>query len=103
MAQIDKKNILNKETVEKTLKLLGIDEKGLENADRNLILSIIKKFGGGPVGLQTLAASTSEDTATIEEVYEPYLMQLGFLEKSPRGRLATPHAYNHLGIDKPQP
>ena len=102
MAQINKKETLNQEIVEKTLNLLGIDEKGLEKADRDILLTIIQKFGGGPVGLQTLAAATSEDTATIEEVYEPYLMQLGFLEKSPRGRLTTPRAYNHLNINKPE-
>lgn len=101
-AQIQKKKIVDKNTTKETFNLLEIDNMGLENADRNILLTIIDKFGGRPVGLQTLSAATSEDISTIEEVYEPYLIQLGFLEKTPRGRLATPHAYNHLGIDFPE-
>lgn len=96
--QVYKKDSVTLETAEKTLNLLEIDEKGLEKTDRNILLSIIHKFNGGPVGLQTLAAATAEDSATIEEVYEPYLIQLGFIKRAPRGRLATPHAYKHLGI-----
>lgn len=81
------------------LKALDIDELGLDSVDRNVLLSIIQKFGGGPVGLDTLAASTGEEAETIEDVYEPFLLQLGFINKTPRGRKATQLAYNHLGID----
>ena len=101
-AQIEKRNVIDKNTIKETFDLLEIDRAGLENTDRNIILTIINKFGGGPVGLQTLSAATSEDISTIEEVYEPYLIQLGFLDKTPRGRVATPHAYEHLGIKYPK-
>ncbi len=95
-AQINKVPI-NKETVEKALKMLGVDEIGLTGADRSILKTIIEKFNGGPVGLNTIAAALSEEQATIEEVYEPYLIQLGFLERTPRGRTATFKAYEHLG------
>ncbi len=71
---------------------------GLEPADRHILKTIIEKFGGGPVGLTTIAAATSEEIKTIEDVYEPYLLQIGFLARTPRGRIATEHAYKHLGI-----
>ncbi len=100
-AQVNKKSPLEAETVEKALRLLNIDELGLESSDRKLLEILIKKFGGRPVGLQTIAAATSEEVATIEEVYEPYLIQLGLLERTPRGRLATEKAYEHLGIAYP--
>lgn len=100
-AQVYKKNSIDIETVQKAMDLLKIDSRGLGTSDRNVLLSLINKFGGGPVGLQTLAAATSEETAAIEEIYEPYLIQLGFLEKTARGRLATSHAYEHLGIKNP--
>jgi len=77
--------------------MLEVDELGLDWIDRKILEIIIDKFGGGPVGLNTIAATTGEDTATIEEVYEPYLMQLGFIDRSPRGRVATDLAYKHLG------
>ncbi len=77
--------------------MLDVDELGLDWIDRKILELIIDKFNGGPVGLNTIAAATGEDTATIEEVYEPYLMQLGFLDRSPRGRIATDSAYRHLG------
>ena len=79
------------------LAMLAIDEVGLDDIDRKILELIIDKFNGGPVGLGTIAAATGEDMATIEEVYEPYLMRLGFLDRSPRGRIATPAAYEHLG------
>ena len=75
-----------------------MDEKGLDRVDRNLLLCIIKKFDGGPVGLDTMAAATGEEADTIEDVYEPYLIQLGFLQKTPRGRKVTLSAYRHLNI-----
>src|SRR3989339_683462 len=81
----------------KALDLMEIDELGLNNHDRRILNILIEKFKGGPVGLQTLAAATSEDEATIEEVYEPFLLQLGFIERTPRGRVATENAYKHLG------
>ncbi len=100
-AQVNKKECLDLETAKKTFGLLEIDEAGLEPADRRILEVLITKFGGGPVGLQTLAAATSEEEGTIEEVYEPYLIKLGFLERTPRGRVATPHACEHLHIKTP--
>ena len=95
-AQINKTD-LDKATVEAALKMLGVDIIGLTAADRDILKVIIGKFGGGPVGLTTIAAALSEEQATIEEVYEPYLIQLGLLERTPRGRIATDKAYAHLG------
>ncbi len=96
-AQINKTS-LSSASVEKALALLGVDELGLTRADRDILTTMINKFGGGPVGLSTIAAALSEEQATIEEVYEPYLIQLGLLERTPRGRLATDKAYAHLGL-----
>ena len=96
-AQVEGKT-LNKETVESALKLLGIDEKGLSPSDRRLLEVIADKFAGGPVGLSTLAAALSEEEATIEEFNEPYLLQLGLIERTARGRALTAHAYSHLGL-----
>ena len=96
LAQIEKKS-LTKEIVEKALTMLGVDRLGLNHADREILRTIITKFGGGPVGLNTIAAALSEEQATIEEVYEPYLIQLGLLERTPRGRIATDKAFQHLG------
>jgi len=96
-AQVHKKP-LNRVTVKEALKLLDVDELGLVASDRAILRIIIEKFGGGPVGLGTIAAATSEEEATIEEVIEPYLIQLGLLERTPRGRVATPRAYEHLNI-----
>ncbi len=101
-AQVNKKDFLDIETAGETFKLLEIDDVGLEPTDRRILETLITKFGGGPVGLQTLSAATSEEEGTIEEVYEPYLIQLGFLDRTPRGRIATPRAYEHLGIKSPQ-
>ncbi|MDP6527715.1 MAG: Holliday junction branch migration DNA helicase RuvB [Candidatus Pacebacteria bacterium] len=97
-AQVHKKD-LNKETTKGALSLLEIDEKGLTSSDRLILDTVIGKFNGGPVGLSTLSAATSEEMATIEEVHEPYLMKQGLLERTPRGRVATTHAYSHLGYD----
>lgn len=93
---------ITEKTVTDTLELLGIDEVGLSSSDRNLLSALIEKFGGGPVGLNTLGAALSEEQATIEEVHEPYLIQLGFIERTPRGRTATAKAYDHLKKKKPQ-
>jgi len=84
------------------LAMLGVDEHGLDDIDRGLMLTIIQKYSGGPVGLNTIAASLSEDEGAIEEIYEPYLMQLGLLDRTPRGRVATAQAYKHFGIDEPR-
>ncbi len=81
--------------------MMEVDELGLDHIDRKILETIIDKFSGGPVGLNTIAAATGEDMSTIEDVYEPYLMQLGFLDRSPRGRVATRLAYEHLGRQKP--
>ena len=78
--------------------MLDVDELGLNRNDRDILRIIIEKFRGGPVGLKTLAAATSEEQSTIEEVHEPYLIQLGLLERTPRGRVATKRAYEHLGL-----
>ena len=91
-----KKSALTKESVMDALKLLGVDELGLHPSDRALLTVLIEKFGGGPVGLNTLGAALSEEEATIEEVHEPYLIQLGLLERTPRGRRVTPKAFEHL-------
>jgi Holliday junction DNA helicase RuvB len=83
------------------LRMLDIDELGLDDIDRRILRSLIEKFGGGPVGIDTLAAAISEETDTVMDVYEPYLIQLGFLQRTPRGRMATAGAYAHLGIEPP--
>lgn len=97
-AQVHKKD-LDKKTVFLALSLLGIDELGLSDVDRAVLTTIIDKFSGGPVGLGTIAAAISEEDATIEEVVEPYLIQRGLLERTPRGRIATKKAYEHLGFE----
>lgn len=100
LAQLNKSEV-TPGVVRDTLSLLGVDEAGLNEADRRILSTIIDKFKGGPVGLNTLATATGEEEATIEEVHEPYLIQLGFLERTPRGRVATPKAYEHLGLPVP--
>jgi len=97
-AQVYGDGIITEEIADRCLTALEIDELGLDNIDRNVLETIITKFGGGPVGLETLSAATGEDMRTIEDVYEPYFIQLGFINKTPRGRMATPAAYKHLGI-----
>lgn len=102
-AQVEADGIITKQVADSALALLEIDHLGLDDIDRKLLATIIEKFGGGPVGLDTIAAAISEDSATIMDVYEPYLLQLGFLDRTPRGRVATPHAYAHLGIPYESP
>ncbi|MFZ2149951.1 MAG: Holliday junction branch migration DNA helicase RuvB [Minisyncoccia bacterium] len=97
-AQVHKKD-LDKKTVREALNMLAIDDIGLNSSDRKFLEVLIDKFGGGPVGLKTIAAAMSEEEATVEEVIEPYLIQLGLLERSPRGRVATNKSYEHLGFD----
>lgn len=100
-AQVKAQGIITKEVAMWSTDKLEVDKLGLDHTDRKLMLTIIKKFSGGPVGLDTLSASTSEETETIEDVYEPYLLQLGFLQRTPRGRIATEAAYNYFGIEPP--
>ncbi len=96
--QVSKK-VLDQNTVKEALKMLAIDEIGLNSGDRKFLEILIGKFGGGPVGLKTIAAAMSEEEATVEEVIEPYLIQLGLLERTARGRVATKKAYEHLGFE----
>ena len=97
-AQVMDKGIITKEIADKALSQLEVDKIGLDEVDHKVLHTIIDKFRGGPVGLETIAASISEEPDTIMDVYEPYLLQLGFLERTPRGRTATERAYQHLGI-----
>jgi len=97
-AQIKADGYINIHVAEMALDALEVDKIGLDGVDRNMLFTIIDKFAGGPVGLDTLAASIGEETETIEDVYEPYLLQLGFLNKTPRGRMATKLAYEHFGL-----
>lgn len=97
-AQIRYDGVITVEATEYALDLLDVDRSGLDHMDRDILLTIIEKFGGGPVGLDTLAAALGEDVATIEDVYEPYLIMCGFINRTPRGRVATPTAYRHFGF-----
>lgn len=101
-ADYQDKTVIDKSVIADALEALGVDSMGLDNVDRTILKSIIQKFRGGPVGLNTIAASTSEEQDTIEDIYEPYLIKLGLLERTSRGRIATPNAYKHLGIEMPQ-
>ena len=101
-AQVKANGNITDEVANDALELLGVDSLGLDDVDEKLLLTIIHKFGGGPVGLDTLAASIGEDRNTIEDVYEPYLLQLGFINRGPRGRIAMPRAYEHLNIEYPK-
>src|SRR5205823_3374453 len=83
------------------MQLLEVDEHGLDEVDRKLLRTIIDKFGGGPVGLNTIAAAISEEKDAIEDIYEPYLIQIGFLDRTPRGRVATPRVYGYFGLPEP--
>ncbi len=97
-AEVEGVGIINRTIAQNALRMLEVDTLGLEETDRKILDVIINKFSGGPVGVKTLAAATSEEEDTIESVYEPYLLQLGFIERTPRGRKATKSAYEHLGI-----
>lgn len=100
-AQVRADGDITDDVAQKALELLGVDNLGLDYVDEKLLMTIIEKFRGGPVGLDTLAASIGEDRNTIEDVYEPYLLQLGFINRGPRGRIAMPLAYEHLNIPYP--
>lgn len=97
-AQVKYDGIITREVVDYSLDLLEVDKEGLDKNDRNILFTIIEKYGGGPVGLDTLAASLGEDAGTLEDVYEPYLIFNGFINRTPRGRMVTEHCYNHFEI-----
>lgn len=102
-AQVEGLDVIDTEVTRKALRLMDVDELGLDVVDRTVLEAIIDKFGGGPVGLDTLAAATGEEASTIEDVVEPFLIQLGFIGRTPRGRVCTANAYKHLGRAVPQP
>jgi holliday junction DNA helicase RuvB len=103
-AEVRADGVITSDVARTALTALEVDERGLDRTDRTLLQTIIQKFDGGPVGLETLAASTSEESETVEDVYEPYLLQLGFLARTPRGRIVTRLAYQHLGLPyRPEP
>lgn len=99
-AQVKADGIITAEVADEALNMLEIDKIGLDNVDKRMVMSIIQNFSGGPVGLETLAATIGEDVSTIEDVYEPYLMQIGFLNRTPRGRIVTSSCYKHFNLDK---
>ena len=101
-AQVMGEGKITKEIADKALNLMEVDKLGLDHIDRRILLTMIEKFGGGPVGLETLSASTGEEANTIEDVYEPYLIQLGYVSRTPRGRIALKPAYEHLNIPYPE-
>jgi len=100
-AQVAGCDAIDAATVNKALKLLQVDERGLDEIDRRILHTMIDYYHGGPVGLKTIAANVGEEMGTIEEMYEPYLLQIGFIARTPRGRVATPAAYRHLGVALP--
>ncbi len=99
VAQIKHSGLISEEIAKEALDLLDVDKLGLDHVDRNLLMTIIDKFTGGPVGLDTLASAIGEDTGTIEDVYEPYLIQNGLINRTPRGRVVTERAYHHFGLE----
>ncbi len=101
-AQVRADGQVTAQVAHEALSMLEVDQLGLDDIDRKVLNTIITKFGGGPVGLETIAAAISEESDTIMDVYEPYLLQLGFLDRTPRGRIATPLAYEHLGLKAPE-
>ncbi|MRR13411.1 Holliday junction branch migration DNA helicase RuvB, partial [bacterium] len=99
-AQVRASGHVTLDVAKTALDLLEVDRFGLDEIDQKIMLTVLEKYGGGPVGLNTIAASTDEEPDTIEEVYEPYLMQLGFLDRTPRGRMATDRAFEYFGIQR---
>ena len=105
-AQVEAQGVITQEVAKDALDMLGVDIRGLDKMDRHIMLTIIQKFNGGPIGLDTLSAAVSEEKDTLEDVYEPFLIQMGYIKRTPRGRVATKLAYSHFGIpmeDKEQP
>ena len=97
-AQVRYDGVITRQVAVEVLDILDVDRMGLDHNDRNILTTIIDKFSGGPVGLDTLAAALGEDVGTLEDVYEPFLIQNGFIQRTPRGRVVTPAAYRHLGL-----
>jgi Holliday junction DNA helicase RuvB len=102
-ADVKGTGVITRDIARIALEALEVDEFGLDEMDTRVILALIEKFGGGPVGISTLAVAVGEDPGTLEEVYEPFLIQQGFLQRTPRGRIATPLAYRHMGVQPPKP
>lgn len=100
-AEVSGKSMIDNEVVNKALQMLRVDNRGLDAVDRKMLMTMINYYNGGPVGIKTIAANIGEETGTIEEMYEPYLLQIGFLARTPRGRVVTEEAYRHLGLDFP--
>ncbi|ASS74620.1 Holliday junction branch migration DNA helicase RuvB [Tumebacillus algifaecis] len=100
-AMVQGDGVITADLADHALKLIQVDNKGLDEVDHKLLLTIIEKFGGGPVGLDTISATIGEEPDTIEDVYEPYLLQIGFIQRTPRGRIVTPHGYHHFGLTCP--
>ena len=101
-AQVKYDGVITKEIADFALDLLEVDKLGLDNTDREILFTMINIFDGGPVGIETIATTIGEDSGTIEEVYEPYLLQIGFIQRSPRGRIASQLAYDHFGRQRPE-
>jgi holliday junction DNA helicase RuvB len=101
-AEVKGNGTITPELADAALNLLRIDDLGLDDMDKQIIHSIIEKFGGGPVGLSSLAVAIGEEALTLEEVHEPYLIQMGFMKRTRQGRVATPHAYKHFGLKMPE-
>ncbi len=101
-AQVKGNGTIDQSTAQKALEMLGIDELGLDDMDKIILRTIMEKFGGGPVGLASLAVAIGEERQTLEEVHEPYLIQIGFMKRTQQGRVATPHAYKHVGLTPPK-
>lgn len=101
-AEVKGEGRITRELADKALNMLNVDERGFDHMDRRLLLAMIEKFGGGPVGVDNLAAAISEERDTIEDVLEPYLIQQGFIMRTPRGRVVTEHAYRHFGLEMPK-
>jgi holliday junction DNA helicase RuvB len=102
IAQVDGENTISMETTKKALDMLQVDDKGLDQIDHKYLLALMDKFQGGPVGLDTIAASIGEESQTIEDVYEPFLLQIGFIQRTPRGRVVTPLVYKHFKREAPK-
>ena len=101
-AQVKYDGKITKEVADYALDLLDVDKHGLDNIDREILITMIENFGGGPVGIDSIATTIGEDSETVEEVYEPYLVQNGFILRTPRGRVASEKAYKHLGLEMKQ-
>ena len=100
-AQVKGNGLITKDITQASLDILAIDDKGLDTLDRRLLMTMIEQYNGGPVGIGTIAVNIGEDLETVEDMYEPFLLQNGFLQRTPRGRIVTPYAYEHLGMIHP--